>query len=339
MTLQFKNLGSLPAQQGFKENIGVTNFICGEVYGKFIVGGGSNFPYESNLNGGPKVQHKDLYLFEEQDDKLIILDQITTEFPLGEGVNVKIGKKLYYLQGEDIFEIYEQNNKIVFQEYAKLPFAIYNCFAQSKDNYIYFGLGNINGQLNKLVYSFNIVTKKLEKLTEFPSDARNQVVSALYDDELFIFSGGSAVAYTDGFKYSFLKDKWIQISSILVDNKTISLLGAGHTLNKDELLVVGGFNKEVWDEANKNFATLTGDDKKAFRERYLTMKIEDYSWNKQLLSYNFKEDKWQSLGVVSFDAPCGNSLLISNNSLYSLMGEKRPGIRSNNIYKIELTKL
>ncbi|MEG0473989.1 MAG: cyclically-permuted mutarotase family protein, partial [Solibacillus sp.] len=111
------------------------------------------------------------------------------------------------------------------------------------------------------------------------------------------------------------------------------LLGANSVkLNKDEMMVIGGFNKEVYDHAVKNLGTLQGDDLLAFRTTYFNTDPVDFNWNKDILIYNAKNDSWRSAGKIPFDAPCGEGLVLMKDTIYSINGETKPGVRTNAIY-------
>lgn len=340
MEKKFINIGFLPKQLGYKNNVGLANFLCGVIDNKIIVAGGSNFPNETNLNGGTKIAHKDIYVVSDENNGLKLEQHKQLDYNFSDGANVQIENSIYYIVNNNIFHLTLENNEIKFEKYFELPFSIVNCFAKaSNKNIIYFGLGNINNESNDKIYSFDVNKKFLEEETIFPYEKRSQVVSSIYNDMLYIFSGGSNVAYTDSFKYSLKNKSWEKLEDIEINNEKISLLGAGHLIYKDNLLVIGGFNKSIWDEANFKLSTLDGEEKKLYREQYLTKEIAEYNWNKNILCYNFEKNEWKSLGKISFDAPCGNGLVVLDNYLYSIMGEIKPGIRTKNIYKINLKSL
>ncbi|WP_216641135.1 hypothetical protein [Solibacillus sp. R5-41] len=41
---------------------------------------------------------------------------------------------------------------------------------------------------------------------------------------------------------------------------------------------------------------------------------------------------WRSVGKVPFDAPCGEGLVLMGDTIHSINGETKPGVRTNAIY-------
>ena len=152
--------------------------------------------------------------------------------------------------------------------------------------------------------------------------------------DCIIVGGGANVAYTDGYAYDPKTRAWTEIKGPNVDGTPVSLLGARSVrLNADEMLVVGGFNREIYNWAVSNLSTLQGEEKDAFRAHYFTMPPEDYHWNREILVYSAKADAWRSVGQLPFPAPCGEALVIARGALFSISGEVKPGVRSPRLYR------
>lgn len=344
--INWTKLGQLPAPKGYNENIGTAGLVKGVINDKFIVGGGANFPDGSPLKGGKKVVQKDIYLFQDNGNGINVLDQYTFTHGLAYGANVVNENTLYYLGGEDtkdnsddLLAITIKDNKINVEKIGELPVTVENAIAQYKDGKIYFGVGKLAGKLSKDFYVYDLKTKESKKLAEFPGEARNQSISQIFGDEIVVFSGGDKVTYQDGYKYNIKDDKWEKLADVKIGDEEISLLGADAVkLNDNELLTIGGFNKDVWKEANEKLGTLQGEEKEAYRKDYFSREISAYKWNKKMLVYNIKDNTWKSLGDINFDAPCGNALLMNKGNVYSIMGEIKPTVRTPNIYKGTIEK-
>ena len=327
----------LPAPTGYKENIGVSNMLYGVLDDKIILGGGANFPHKHPLEGGERVEHRDLYLLRAVDNSFQIVDQTVLEKPVADGRCTIFQNIMFYVGGDRIVKINVINNKLHVEEYAKLPFTIKNCIAHQYEGIIYYGLGTIDGKPTDKMFSFNIFTKENIELTPFPASERTQIVSEMFEDEIVVFSGGNSIAYTDGYKYNVKQKKWQTISDVELNGKKISVIGAGSTkISNYEMLIVGGFSEEIWNEANDKLTNLTGEERQKFREFYYSQGFDYFNWNKEMLVYNYLTDRFRSLGEISFDAPCGNALVTSRYNVYSIMGEVKPGRRTPNIFRISL---
>ncbi|MEG0250917.1 MAG: cyclically-permuted mutarotase family protein [Peptostreptococcus sp.] len=341
--LNCKAIGKVAAQKSYKENIGVSGLLYGVLEDKMIIGGGANFPEGGVLEGGKKVTHRDLYLIEDVNDSLKILDHSQLEYPVAYGASTSSNDKVFYLgtnsmgNKSNLLEIYIKDNKLYSKTIKELDFSLENIVSEYVDGKIYFGVGSISGENSGSFYSLDLSDLKICKLKDFPGKLRNQCVSAVLDGSIVVFGGGSNITYSDGYAYNIECGDWKKLSDIVVYGKEISVLGAASSkISEHEMLVVGGFNKDLWKSAVENLSTLKGEELQDYRKKYFSQEASFYNWNKEALLYNYSKDTWKSIGEISFDAPCGNALLKIKNSVYSVMGEIKPGTRTAEIHKINL---
>lgn len=340
--IAWEHAGELEAQKGFEKNIGTAGLLSGSYKDYVIVGGGANFPYESVLNGGAKKHYSDIYVLKKGNNKLTMVEHTNLDHEIGYGSSITTEKGVYYIGGspekeyaDDITLLtVDQNKKLKVRKIGDLPFTISDGVAAEKDGKLYIGLGKQDGKESNKLYEYDLKTSKTRELAPIPGETvRNQSVAQILNGNLYVFSGGGSVAYTDGYKYNIEKNIWSKVSSVKVGEKEISLLGANSVkLNKDEMMVIGGFNKVIYDHAVKNLGTLQGEELLAFRTKYFNTDPVDFNWNKDILIYNAKKDTWRSVGKVPFDAPCGEGLVLMGNNIYSINGEIKPGVRTNSIY-------
>ena len=339
--LQWKKIGVVAPQEGYEKNIGTAGLLKGVIDNKLVFGGGANFHGGLPVDGGTKVTHKDIFLYEIKDNKHVLLDQVQYDYPLAYGPNAVYKNKIYYIANKDessseILQVSVIDNKLNIEIIDKLPLTVENTVAEVFTNKLYFGIGSINGKNTNKLYSYDLDTKTFEVETEFPGKLRSQALSYIYKDTLIIYGGGAAETYNDGYKYDFKEKNWTKLADIIIDNYEYSLLGADWCkLNEDELLVIGGFNKDVWKDAVFNLSTLTGEDHAKYRDAYFRRPVEEFKWNKHELVYNLKENTWIKLNEINFEAPCGHALLSTDTHIYSIMGEIKPSVRSSYIHQAE----
>jgi N-acetylneuraminate epimerase len=340
--ITWEHAGELEAQKGFDENIGTAGVLAGSFKDYLIVGGGANFPYESVLDGGAKQHYSDIYVLKKEKNQLTMVEHTNLDHEIGYGSSITTNKGVYYIGGspeaeyaDDIlFLTIDKNKKLNVEKIGDLPFTISNGVAVEKDGKLYIGLGKQNGKDSNKLYEYDLKTSETKELAPIPGEtARNQSVAQLLGENLYVFSGGGSIAYTDGYKYDIEKNTWSKVASVEVDGKEISLLGANSVqLNKNEMLVIGGFNKTIYDDAVEKLGTLQGEELAAFRTQYFNADPHEFNWNKEILIYNAQNDTWRTIGKVPFDAPCGAGLVLMNKDLYSINGEIKPGVRTNAIY-------
>lgn len=340
--ITWEHAGNLPAQKGFEKNIGTAGVLSGVLEGKYVVvGGGANFPYDTVLNGGTKKLYSDVYLLEEKGGKLEVREHINLDNEIGYGASVTTKDGVYYIGGaatpeadNDILFLSIKDGKLSTEKVGDLPFTLQNGTAVEKDGKLYIITGKQNGKATNKMYEYDLVTGKSKELAPVPgAETRTQAVSQILDGKLYVFSGGDATAYTDGYKYDFIADKWTSVASVELDGKEISLLGASSVkLNEKEMMVIGGFNKEVYDNAVANLGSLKGEELAKFKAGYFGADLAEFNWNREILIYNSDNNSWKSIGEIPFDAPCGEGLVLVGNKVFSINGEIKPGIRTSRIY-------
>lgn len=338
--LKWIDVKPLPSPHNFSENIGVSDMLCEVLDNKVIIGGGINYQSNSSLISEKEIEHRDLYLVKVIENSFKVIDRTVLEKPVANGKAVIFNNIMFYIGGNRIVKINVINNKLHISEYFKLPFEIKNCIAHQYEGIIYYGLGEINGEITNRMFCFNIFTRENIEINSFPATKRTKVVSEIFNDDIVVFSGGNLVAYTDGYKFNIKKRIWQTISDVEVDGEKISIIGAGSSkINDYELLVIGGFDEKLWNETNEKFSTLKGEDLEKFKNFYYTQDYSYYNWNKKMLIYNYEHDFWRNVGEISFNAPCGNSVIHTNLNVYSIMGEIKPKEKTPNIYRLPLMEI
>lgn len=340
--------GELPAQKGYEKNIGTAGILYGLLEERYIVtGGGANFPHKSVLEGGAKQMYSDLWLIDTKSENKII-EHINLPVEIGYGASVTTEKGIYYIGGSSnqqadddiLFLTLDENKNLKYEKIGELPFTFQSGAAVEYNGKLYIVGGKQNGTPSNKVYEYNLTNKVIKELPSVPAGrGRTQSVAQILNDSLYVFSGGDTTAYTDGYKYNFETGKWEEISPVRVNGKEISLLEAASVkLNKKEMLVIGGFNKEIYDDAVKKLGTLRGQELLKFKASYFGADPDDFRWNRDILIYNSETNSWRSIGEIPFNAPCGEGLVIVKNKIYSINGEIKPGVRTPRIYQGEFIK-
>lgn len=340
--ITWEHAGNLPAQKGFEKNIGVAGVLSGVLENKYIVvGGGANFPFEPTAVGGPKKTYSDIYLLEAKGSKLNTIEHINWINEIGYGSSVTTKDGVYYVGGStnpegdnDILLLKIVEGKLKVEKIGDLPFTLQNGGAVENNGKLYIFAGKQNGKATNKLWSYDLTTKEAKELAPIPGEAeRTQPVGQILNGELYVFSGGSSKAYTDGYKYNFITNEWTKVASVELDGKGISLLGANSVkLNDSEMMVIGGFNKEVWDDANYNLSTLKGKKLDEYKAGYFGADPHEFNWNKNILVYNATKNEWRTLGEIPFNAPCGEGLVLINDKVYSINGEIKPGVRTDRMF-------
>ena len=186
------------------------------------------------------------------------------------------------------------------------------------------------------LYNNNYIELTEEKVENIYKEGGTILFSSNKDNlfDYLVDDGKGGKIKKDGYVYDIQKDAWDKVASVEVDNKAISVYGGNSIkLNEDEMLVIGGFNKEVYDWAVSNLGSLKDQELADFKAKYFGADVAEFKWNNQILVYNAKTNTWRSIGQIPFNAPCGEGLVYAGDSIISINGEVKPGVRSNRIYQ------
>lgn len=335
----WKEAGMLPTPEGFEKSIGVAGTFSAFIGDKLIVAGGSNFPHKSVLDGGPKEFYSDIFVFDVMDDNT--LKHVgTAQLPkkLSTGAVVKPDENtLYFIGGENISEdsasvysvILDGNTPIV-EEIFNLPFTFAAGAVLLNNKELYFIAGRQDKKASNASFKINIDTKEVTELAPLPAEARVQMPYAMVDNKIYIFNGLADFTLSDNYVYDISSNSWSKLADTTINNKSYTIAGGGAAaIDNNYILILGGVNKEVFDDAVTQLGTLKGDELQAFREEYFNRSPEQFNFGKEEVIYDIKNDKWHSIGQVPFYGNAGPfPLLIRNDmSVWRISGEKKAGVR------------
>jgi cyclically-permuted mutarotase family protein len=219
-----------------------------------------------------------------------------------------------------------------------LPVTIDNMAGALVGNTIYIVGGNVNGVPSSSVYSLNL-DKEGESWKEevsVPGNPRVQPVCASQGGKLYVWGGFStagegreATLSVDGYVYTPATREWKQVATPTDENGVEVSLGGGVALpmGEDAVLCAGGVNKDIFLQALQGIHT---------GKPYLTRPVEWYQFNRKLLKYDVKEDKWTCLGDYEQGARAGAAMVSDGSSYYIINGELKPGIRTKDINRIKI---
>jgi N-acetylneuraminate epimerase len=331
--------GHLPAQKGYEKNIGTAGVLYGSLEGKYIVvGGGANFPIKPVAQGGPKFLYSDVYVLTENNGEVTVVEHTNLPHEIGASVTTPTG--IYYIGGaanaeqdNDIWFLSMKDGKLDMKKVGDLPFTFQNGGAVEKDGKLYVHTGKQAGQASNKFYSYDLTTQEVKELAPVPGETRTQSVSQLLNGELYVFGGGNSKAFVDGYKYNFETNTWTEVAPVVINGKEVSVLGANSVkLNESEMMVIGGFEKQLWNDANYYLGNLKGDELANYKAKYFGADPYEFGWNRDVLVYNADTNTWKTIGEIPFDAPCGEGLVLLGNKVFSINGEIKPGVRTDRVF-------
>lgn len=214
-----------------------------------------------------------------------------------------------------------------------LPTGFRNGAGFSDKDKVYAGLGSLGSKWLRLD-----TTQPMGwvECADFPGVKRTDPVCVPVSDGCYIFSGAgiapgshSLSVLEDGYFYDANRDSW----NLVTDNIPVGLLGgAGIELLNKQLVLVGGYNKSVFDTLMQQLSDpLVCDNETQKRDclcTFMDQPIEFYGWNEKIYRFDIETKEWLDIGDNPFEPNCGAGVWRLGNALALIEGEVKPGLRS-----------
>ncbi len=303
-------------QYKFLVEKGISEMIAAKIGDKVLVYGGNNFPNGTPPDGKKKF-YKEMYLF---DSEFNLVKQRSGMLEANAGIAVEDGDKLWYFLGSKLYLLELYGEDVKESEYMSFDFQPEVKYACKYADKLVFG--------SKEVYSLDLRDKTINKLADFPATPRNQPVFARYENNLYVFGGATNICHLDAYKYDLESNTWTKLKDI-----PVSFTGsASEMYDEHRLLITGGFNKEVFDDAVIKLADLD------YKRAYFKKERSEFKWNKNYYLFDFRTEKFTKLGEDENSATCGSGLVKRGKYFYLVGGEEKPGFRSEYIFKGEIVE-
>lgn len=319
---------------------GVSGAFTGVLGGRMIQAGGCNFPEDPLGAASKKKFYEGIYAVETGDSTWQPVRIGTLPKAMAYGVAVTYPEGMVLIGGSDasgsfseVYSLKMEGDATRIESLPSLPGTIDNFAATEIDSTIYVAGGSYNGQPSNKVFKLDLKEKgsNWQELATLPGNPRVQPVMAHGKDAegneaLYLWGGFAgkgerrdASLNTDGLKFDFAKGEWKLIASPEnQEGEAVSTGGGCITVLPDgRIAEVGGVNKDIFLEALQNQAP-----------DYLTLPIEWYRFNPNLLIFDPTSEKW-SVGLVSKEiARAGAGIVSLDGCIMVAGGELKPRIRT-----------
>lgn len=329
--IEWNNTLSLPELKG-KTNIGIAGTFSGFIDSKLFIGGGANFPDATPWNGGHKTWWNTLYYIDinDQNSEWCIIDDGLPQ-AVAYGVSIELPSGILCIGGCDsskcfnnVFLLQLKNGKITIDtDWPSLPVPLANSTGVLIDNKIYIAGGQERMDEQEATGHFFMLDlanrkKGWKALSTWPGAPRGYAVSVAqsdgFDKCFYLFSGrnykanGSVEVLTDGFVFNPRLNIWKKIEKQFpVMAGTALATGANHILFLGGVpqLIPGSDTHPGFDNTVRLYHTITN----------ALIKKE----------------------VSPYPIPVTTNIARNGNSFYLTSGEIKPGIRTPQILKGEIT--
>ena len=358
---------TLPESIKGTPNPGVAMPFSGIHDGHLFVGGGANFPNVPVADGGKKVYHRDLFIYDLKNQSWLPKEELPFNVAYGQSIPHSSG--IICLGGlnsdgelNKVFRMTfnRKKNKAEFEFLPELPVTAHSFAATLFKEKIYVIGGSLNGTPanDVFVLDLNDLKNGWQKKSPYPGKARLQSIAIAQNSDhkknkIYLFSGHRFSQHETHISTTFLsydpaQDKWSDEKEIVAEKggAPLSLGGAcGIAVGDQHIIFTGGYNKEIFEAAieRERFIKNISDDAekdKLNKEavEYLKKPLDFFQWNNRLLAFHTVTETWHTIDQVPFRPTCGSVLLHNEEKFYLVNGEIKPGIRTPDIHVFTLDK-
>ncbi|HAT8513674.1 TPA: YjhT family mutarotase [Vibrio vulnificus] len=216
-----------------------------------------------------------------------------------------------------------------------LPIGVKNGVSAQIGSKVYVGLGS--AEKSFYVLDTQAPQNGWTLLAEFIGPERSGATATVVGENIFVFGGSgkasddasSPIIFDTVYRFDTQTNRWHQVKT----QTPVGLLGASsYSPDGKQVLFFGGYSKPLFD---KYLADITRTDKKAQPEQwqkivddYMGMEPLAYQWNRDVLSFNPTNDKWDVVTRSPYLPNCGSATVIYGPSITLISGEIKPGLRT-----------
>ncbi|CAM3514423.1 N-acetylneuraminate epimerase [Rouxiella silvae] len=204
---------------------------------------------------------------------------------------------------------------------------------------IYIGLGSAGKSWFKM--DLNQDDKQWTPIANFPGVAREQATSVFINGNIYVFGGfgksqsGLTEVLHDIYKYNPEKNEW----SELMSHSPVGLVGHSSFIYNGKAIIMGGVNENIFNGYFEDLANAKDDAdlKNKIVSKYFRKPVNDYFYNKQIISFDPETELWGSLGSFPYAGTAGSTIITEkNNKILIVNGEVKPGLRTPTAYEGEM---
>lgn len=337
----------LPPLAGQTDNAGLAGAYCGVTGSYLIVAGGANFSEKFPWEGGKKIYHNDVYLFQRINGRWKPGGLFHLQDSLGYGASVTTDIGVICLGGENekgisarsiILKFDSAAKKIVSSPFVPLPVPLTNLSALRAGDRIFVAGGVATDSVSNKMYAldYKATQPAWKELARLPAPVSNFVMVNL-GNEIYVAGGrcaredGISALYNSLYAYDISTGRWTEKSGLPYALSA----GTGIGIKDRYILMFGGDRGEIFHRTELLIRQIGNEEDSARKSELIAEKNElqrvHPGFDNTILIYDKDGDMWKIAGSLPFPVPvttvatrCGDEVIIPS-------GEVRPGVRTPHI--------
>ncbi|MBX2874299.1 MAG: sodium/solute symporter [Saprospiraceae bacterium] len=357
LTLDWSHWPTLPPAPGETQSHGLAGAFMGIHENVLIVAGGANFPDGPAWEGGGKVFHDAIYLFDIQEDKWIKNKLFHLDLATAYGLSLSSSKGVICLGGQRDNEVLDhvfllnwdqELDELIQEPLPSLPIPLANLSGDILQEVIYIaGSDPDTGEKVFARLNLNDLNAGWQALPVWPGSARTHAVGVFQNngetDCFYLFKGRFKAAnknttsfLSDSWSYNPVRNEWSEIPMSESSDFPLAA-GAGISLGANHILLLGGDSGLVFNQIEQLNARLdsNSDQPSILVQRDSLMKHHP-GFSADIWSFHTITQSWTKLGDIPNAPPVTTQVLKLENKLVLASGEIAPCIRTPDIQILEL---
>ena len=350
----WKKVGEFPASKGIP-SIGLAGQSAG-VFGDFmIIAGGTNFPDKLPWEGGRKVYYDDVFFYGKNTKGVLTFSgKYTLPMNLGYAATASTEKGLFIAGGENetgilnkvmILQVFKDYNELAFL--PDLPIPLTNAMAVAYQSSVYIMGGETVSKVSDKVFVLDLNNSKngWTSLPPLPHPISHGVAVFFNGQKskgIYVLAGrakqqsGISDLYSTNHFFDINTQQWTVKAPLPYGLSA----GTGLLDPWGRVLLFGGDRGEVFSKvealvAQKNKETDSIVIETLDKKRVVLQSTHP-GFSHEILAYDIEHDRWDAIGSLPFPTPVTTHAFIWDGFIMIPGGEVRAGVRTPNIFSIEL---
>lgn len=320
---------------------GLAGGIIGTSQGKLILAGGANFPERLPWQGGTKMYHSAVYIFNFDDGKLNLRNTSELETPCAYTANSPYKKGFVAAGGENnkgavenVNYYFLDNNKFKQQSLPSLPVALTNGSLTNSNQTLYFVGGENQGGVSNIIWK---LSEGAKEWTEFAALSRPLSHAVVLSDDAHIYIIGGRSKREEQTSIIYPQSYRINIETKEIDHlphlPVPLAAGTGVMQDNGKIWLFGGDDGSTFTKVEELLIQIEHATDREKKERLVAQKdslqISHPGFNRTILSLNSARQEWVEETEMPYELPVTTSAVLQNGEIIIPNGEIKAGIRSH----------
>ena len=353
-SINFAVAASLPSDANKQTSEGYAGAVTGVHQNHLLLAGGANFPDAMPWQGGKKMYHSNIFIYQQSKGQLQLVQQ-NAKLPesIAYSAVCTTLEGVLYIGGENekgitnkVWMLQWNHQKKAAQviAYPSLPIGLTNAAATFINNKVFVVGGETAQEATTYFFELDLTNTKAgwKTLAGIPHAVSHAVLVGLANDQqqlLYLIGGrkknnnGISTLYQEVYAYDLNNHNWKEKAPLPYALSA----GTGIWYNLDQVVVFGGDRGTVFSQVEKLLAAIAIETDPVKKQTLINQKNQlqetHPGFSKELLLYQAKTNLWQVIGTIPFDTPVTTTAVKWNDGVFLPSGEIKAGVRSPHILK------